>query len=402
MEDHGDLEPAEAHFRKALKLKPSKRAFLLDLARVNRTLSRDTLADAALLAVIASVDTRVAEQAREALQDRTPTREAKMLAESYSPQKELQQRRKVEISAIDMAERSYQLGYLQDALRYYREVNESTPNDPQVKLRLGWVHNQLGNDREAYAWFGRAKRATDPAVAAEAGRAWRNLRPQQALFRPTFWALPMFSSRWHSGFVYGQSKIELNAGKLPIRPYLSMRFAGDAGARNAPAPLSERAITPAIGLASRLWRGITGWAEAGGNIGNTGGLDARGGLIHERGCGHQLGAETPGAFYLASSDANYASRFQNDVMFATRHRAGYTWGPLQAGWMFAAGTDTQRRYWANFVETGPTVRVRLPWVHPAIALTVDLVRGRNFVMEGNPRKPGYYDVRVGLWYAITY
>jgi hypothetical protein len=310
--------------------------------------------------------------------------------------------RKGDLSAIDMADRSFQLGYLRDALGYYEAVEHANPGVPHVALRLGWTNHMLGDDRAAYAWFGKARKSGDPQIAAEARRAWKNLRPEQAAVRPTIWIVPMYSTRWRSAFAYGQVKAEFRAGKLPFRPYATLRFAGDSGAANVPMPLSERAVTPALGIATKPWKRVSFWAEGGGNIGNTRGPDARAGVTHAKGFGHLLGAETPGAFYVIENGVNYASRFGNNVMFGTQNRAGYTIGRLQAGWLFGASTDTRQEYWANFVEFGPSVRMTVPGLPPGLAVNAEFVRGRNFFNQYNPRKPSYWDLRVGLLYAFTY
>ena len=49
-----------------------------------------------------------------------------------------------------------------------------------------------------------------------------NLRPDNELFRTTLWAYPLFSSRWHDVFGYGQIKTEIRLKKLPVP---SLRFA---------------------------------------------------------------------------------------------------------------------------------------------------------------------------------
>src|SRR6185503_20487149 len=69
-------------------------------------------------------------------------------------------------------------------------------------------------------------------------------------------------------FVYAQAKTELRLA-FPIRPYLSLRFIGDArgavrlGANISPQNLSERSVIAGIGLASTPWRGLMTWFEAG-------------------------------------------------------------------------------------------------------------------------------------------
>ena len=47
------------------------------------------------------------------------------------------------------------------------------------------------------------------------------------LGRTTTWIFPLYSSRWHDMFSYGQLKTEFKLGKLPFRPYVSARFIGD-------------------------------------------------------------------------------------------------------------------------------------------------------------------------------
>lgn len=400
-EERDELELAEKHYSEAFRLKPAKRHFLLNLASVRERLGKRIEAYAAWLAALDSPDVRTSERARERMPKGEPPPEAIALAKAYAAPAPPPVR-KGELSAIDMADRSFQLGYLRDALSYYEMAEKANPGNPQVALRLGWTHHMLGDNRAAYAWFGKAKQAADPKISAEARQAWRNLRPEQAAVRPTIWIVPMYSTRWQSAFAYGQVKAEFRAGRLPFRPYATLRFAGDSGAPNLPVPLSERAFTPALGLAMKPWKRISAWAEAGGNIGNTRGPDARAGIHHARGFGHLLGAETPGAFYLIESGVNYASRFGHNVMFATQNRFGYTSGRIQAGWLFGASADTRREYWANFLEFGPSVRLSIPGLPAGMVVSAEFVRGRNFFNEFNPRRADYWDLRVGLLYAFTY
>jgi hypothetical protein len=37
-----------------------------------------------------------------------------------------------------------------------------------------------------------------------------------------------------------------------------------------------------------------------------------------------------------------------------------------------------------------------------VTLTVDAVRGHHMVQTGNPGGAGYFDLRIGLWYALTH
>src|SRR5207244_3154400 len=106
-------------------------------------------------------------------------------------------------------------------------AHEADPIDFDVMLKLGWTYNVLKNDREALKWFDLARKSSDPAVSAEAGKALHNLKPTFARFRTTAWIFPMYSTRWKDLFSYAQVKTEIRIGSLPFRPYVSVRFIGD-------------------------------------------------------------------------------------------------------------------------------------------------------------------------------
>jgi tetratricopeptide (TPR) repeat protein len=315
-----------------------------------------------------------------------------------------------------MAERSYKAGYLKDALKYYTAAHELDPSDAGVVLRLGWISNMLHDDAGALRWFGLARNSADPATAAEARRAYRGLWPQFARVRTSAWMLPMYSSRWHDVFSYGQAKAELKLGSLPFRPYASLRFVGDtqrAVGVGVPTYLSESSFIAAIGVASRYWRGAMLWGEAGSAISYRsrpvhGRMlpDYRGGLSFGRGFGHGIGSERPGWFTELTADAVFISRFGNDGLFYPQWRAGYTPHAVfgvksQVYWNANLTADTARQYWANFVETGPGVRLRCAGLPSGLSFSLNLLGGAYTRNEGNPRRPSFYDVRAGFWYAIT-
>ena len=142
----------------------------------------------------------------------------------------------------------------------------------------------------------------DPLISAEAGKAYQSLRPATARFRTTAWAFPVFSTRWHDLFSYGQVKTDVRTG-WPVRPYISVRFIGDTrltiGAAS-PQYLSESSFILGVGAATQTWHGATAWAEAGSAISYVKGHmlpDYRGGVSWFRGFGHSLTAETPGWFF---------------------------------------------------------------------------------------------------------
>jgi hypothetical protein len=319
----------------------------------------------------------------------------------------------------EMGFKSFHAGYLNDAVRFFSAALENDPLDFPVMLQLGWTHNLLEQDREAVSWFDLASKSQDSAVAGEARRARRNLVPNLRRVRMTVWALPMFSTRWHSGFAYGQVKVDFRIGNLPFRPYLSARFIGDtrsgarAGSFGLPQYLSETAAIPGAGVMTSSWHGLLAWAEAGFTLsylpraGQSGTLpDYRGGVSFSRAWGSLIGAEAAGFFLEHHLDGVYVHRFGRTFLVNTQNRAGVTVpaGPLHAQftWSWNANADAKRQYWANFVETGPGVRFRIDGMPPSMTITADALHGRNTVNEGNPRARLYNDLRVGIWYAFTY
>lgn len=403
-EEAGELPLAARHYEEALRLKPQKRHFLLDIGRVWEQLGDADNAAAAYVAARGSADVRVAELARERLTGLPDVPGAAEAASRYAMPAPVLAHRTVEPMAeppaLEMAERSWNRGYLADARRYYTSALESQPGNSHALLRLALIENMMGNDRAAYRMLDEARRSPDDQVAREAAQAWRNLRPQQALVRQTFWATPLYSTRWRSAFAYGQFKQEFRAGPAVVRPYVSIRFTLDSGARNVPAPLSERSVFVSGGLASRPWKGVTAWGEFGAAMGHLRGPDGRAGVYHARTFGARGDGESRGWFVALTNDANYASRFAHNVLLSSQQRYGYAAGPFQFGWLTGLGADTRREYWGNFAETGPSLRWQLPFL--GAQLRVDAVHGRNLVSRGNPRGPVYTDVRVGIWYAITH
>jgi tetratricopeptide (TPR) repeat protein len=315
------------------------------------------------------------------------------------------------IDAKVMAERSIKAGYMKDALQYLTVAHEIDPGDFDVMLKLGWTYNALRQDLLAIRWFDLARKSTDPHIAAEAGRAWHNLHGATERFRISAWVFPVFSTRWHDLFSYGQVKTEVRTS-LPVTPYVSARFVGDTrltiGAVS-PQDLSESSVIVAMGLATKTWHGITGWAEAGWSISYVKGSmlpDYRGGVSIARGVGHSLRGETPGWFADTTVDALYVSRFNHDSLVYTQSRAGYTAGPQslrgQLYWNANLTFDQKREYWANFVETGPGVRLGGAFLPQSMYLTFNLLRGAYLINTDNPRRPNFNDFRAGFWYAFTH
>ena len=323
-----------------------------------------------------------------------------------------------------MAEKSLKAGYLKDALKYLTIAHENDPVDFAVMLKLGWLYNELRNDREAVRWFNLASKSPDRSISTEAGNAARNLSPEFARFRSTAWVFPFFSTRWHDAFGYAQMKTELRLGKLPLHPYLSTRFVGDTRDTSGstlsnpnPQYLSETSFIFAMGVSTTPWHGMFTWFEAGEAMKYLTGRtdvgtmipDYRGGIAYAKGFGRMLGGDR-GVFFETNDDGVFVSRFQNDFLVYAQNRAGYTLarseslGGLRAQlyWNFNATADRLHQYWANYAETGPGVRFRFDAMPKSMVFSINLLRGFYTVNQDNPRRPNFFDIRAGFWYAFTH
>jgi tetratricopeptide (TPR) repeat protein len=322
-----------------------------------------------------------------------------------------------------LADKSYQAGFLKDALKYYTQLVETDPNDYKSALRLAWTYNQLHQDREAFHLFNQARMAPDAQVAAEAQRAYDNLKPQFQTARASAWMLPFYSSRWKDAFAYGQFKTEVRVPQIPfLRPYVSMRMIGDArGSINKPGEvypqyLSESAVIPGAGVATPVYRGLMAWAEAGYALSylakkddRRGRPDYRGGVSFSRGFGQLLGGSNAGAFAENHEDGVFVSRFNNSLLFYTQNKVGYTLRALESfddlRIQFYVNVnvtaDAKRQYWANFVEYGPGIRLRWKSLPRGMTLSVDYPRGRYLITNNNPNPLSFTDLRAGFWYAFS-
>jgi len=307
------------------------------------------------------------------------------------------------IDAKVMAERSMKAGYMKDALKYLQVAHEADPGDFDVMIKLGWAYNITHQDRLALPWFDLARRSPDPQVASEASQAWRNLESDARLFHTTAWIYPLFSTRWHDFFSYGQVKTEFRAGSF-LRPYLSVRFIGDTrltiGAA-APQYLSESSFIAGAGVRTVPWHGLTGWFEAGSAMSYVTGHmlpDYRGGAS---GQWHRL-PESAGWFVDTSLDALFISRFDDDFLVYGQSRLGYALSRYtQLYWNANITGDIKRQYWADFAETGPGIRLSATFLPRSMWISFNFLRGAYLTNTANPRRPNFTDFRLGLWYAYT-
>ena len=312
-----------------------------------------------------------------------------------------------------MADRSLQAGYLKDALRYLRLAHEADPGDYAVIYKLGAVLNQLQDDAEAIQWFALARSSPDAGIAANASRAWRNLRPSLALLRTTTWMFPFYSSRWQDAFAYGQVKTELRLGKLPFRPYVSVRFVGDSRQTLpggvAPQYLSESSVIVGAGLATRQWHGVMAWAEAGSAISyldHHARPDYRGGVSWARSRGRNIFSSERGFFVEHNADSVFISRFNDDLINYWQTHGGYTpvtpFVASQLVWNAGLTFDAKRQSWANFIETGPGIRLHVNGTPRPLVFSANYLHGAYLINQGNPRRPNFNDLRIGFWYAFTH
>lgn len=407
----GKKDDAEQQFEKLNAMAPedSLSAAQLGFLRLNR--GDYAHAQPLLEQVLKSSDDELTDRVRSALKLPQTMRHRGTTAQRTSEE------------AKTMAEKSMKAGYLKDALKYLTIAHENDPVDFGVMLKLGWLYNVTHDDREAIKWFKLASKSPDPAVSKEADQAFHNLAPAFQLFRTTFWAFPFYSSRWQDAFGYAQVKTEMKLGKLPIRPYISARFVGDVRGTTGstlsnPTPqyLSESSFIFGVGVTTVPQHGIVGWFEAGeavkylSNRHDVGQMipDYRGGISYAKGFGHLMGG-TRGFFFESNEDGVFVSRFQNDMLGYSQNRAGYTFAKLedselvqaQIFFNFNGTADRLRQYWANYVEAGPGVKFHLRDMPRGMLFSVTFLRGVYTVNEYNPRRPNFYDLRAGFWYAFT-
>jgi Tfp pilus assembly protein PilF len=335
--------------------------------------------------------------------------------------------------AKEMGRKSYEAGFIPDAIRYYQEAHRLDPADFGTMLRLAWALNMAKRDDEALRWFALASRSPDAAIANEAQTAIRNLTTPAASpsaqaapagregIVSSLWVMPMHSSRWGSTFSYAQAKLEWESRRLPVVPYFSVRFVGDTtgsiGAAN-PQFLSENAFILGLGARTRPWKGVVGWAEAGSTMAYlasrreaAGGMlpDYRGGISQFRLVGPSLLSARRGAFAETMNDLVYIHRFDKDTLAISRNRVGWHLGKLEAMGSLQLqafvnlnlNTDFKRQAWANFVEAGPGVRVRWAWMPPSVSFTFSYLRGHHTIRRIDERPNTYNDFQAGFWYAVS-
>jgi len=341
--------------------------------------------------------------------------------------------------AKQMAAKSYDSGYIPDAIRYYQQAHELDPTDFDTMLKLGYSLNMGRRDQEALQWFFLAARSPDIQISSQAKSALKNLTtpapsgaamaaiqpasesPASRAITTSVWAMPMHSTRWGSTFAYSQAKAELNLPDWKLVPYLSLRFVGDTtgsvGGAN-PQFLSENAFILGAGLRSKVKHGVLAWAEAGSAMAYLGqqreqtaafAPDYRGGISQFKLFGPSMLADRPGWFTETMNDLVYIHRFDRDTLAISRNRIGRHFGGQQAlGGLQAqlflnlnANADFKRQAWASFFEAGPGFRLRWKDLPPSMSFTFNVLRGFHPISRIDGRPNTYTDFQAGFWYAYS-
>jgi hypothetical protein len=107
--------------------------------------------------------------------------------------------------------------------------------------------------------------------------------------------------------------------------------------------------------------------------------------------------ESTGWFIDTSADGLYMSRFDKDYLLYDQSRAGYVVSShVQLYWNGNITLDLKGQAWADFVETGPGVRVSSRLLPKSMWVSGNLLRGM-YLTTGL----AFTDVRLGVWYAFT-
>jgi hypothetical protein len=184
-----------------------------------------------------------------------------------------------------------------------------------------------------------------------------------------------------------------------------------------PQYLSESSFIFGVGVTTLPQHGVVGWFEVGEAVKylpsrtDVGAMipDYRGGIAYAKGFGHLMGG-SKGYFFESNEDGVFVSRFQDDMLAYSQNRTGYTFAKTettellqaQVYFNFNGTADRLGQYWANYVEAGPGVRFRLRSLPKGMLCSVNFLRGVYTVNEYNPRRPNFFDLRAGFWYAFTH
>ncbi len=430
--------PSVADFRRALELDPRNNSLRRDLAYLYLNLQQPRQAVAEFERIIAQepedwqsvaqlamlyVDAGQGARARpllERVMQRAHPDLARKAAETLLRIGGADQKEKERLEQMRGGYTALSANNLRAAAEMFEGAWRIDPACAAVPLQLGWIYNMLHQDAVAVQWFKLAGNSADPYVAATARRAIRNLEMGLRRVVYTFWSNPVISSRWQDVFGYAQWKAELKIKKLPFRPYVSLRFNGDARTRSQdPAALfySDGGWTAGIGVFAQPRKDLYLWGEVGNTLSyyrrpvpGTDRLypDYRGGATWFRTFGPMLYTDLPGyrRFTELAVASIFISRYSNDVFNYVQTRTGLHLprvGLMNSQAYVAVNfvKDVRDLYWANFLEAGPgfTFGFRN---FPQMQTSVGLYRGSYTRNLYNPRRPNFWDLRLNIWYARSF
>ncbi len=156
-EQSDDFSLAAEHYQKAWRLRPDRRALLLDLGRVWKAENRAEDAGAGLLAASRSVEPRVAEAAQELLPQRYPFVYEFQKALDLDPSN-VELRRELAYLHLAMDDHS-------QAEEQFQMVAEGAPDDLLSAAQLGFLRLSRGDSAGATPLFERVLAGNDKALA---------------------------------------------------------------------------------------------------------------------------------------------------------------------------------------------------------------------------------------------
>lgn len=313
------------------------------------------------------------------------------------------------------------LGNFDAAIAAFEQSLRLEPNNLEVRAQVAYLQDRLGRRRAAAANFRAAMRAADRRVAADACRAYGNIRslPDRFLPRPWFaeyYAAPEYRTHFPVAVVPFEARVGLTFGERTIiEPYGSLRITYDTRSGTTvfgPQIFFDNVIVPALGVRVRPLAELPFFVfvEGGAAFDLTDRDrppwrgDVRGGLVGYYEWNTALACPLVDRFPLRPIadfyvDAVYYSRYGNFITYG-RARPGLRLFESESvtldGYALISGTiDTRGIKDNRQADVGGGVALRL---HDLLGLTVRAEGVRVFRL-GNS---GYTDFRVRVEHTVRF
>ena len=351
----GSPRDARLEFEIVYREHPQDLGIALELGYLSQQMHEESAAEDYFKAAAASTDATIAQQAQAAL--------TKLQA---SQEQERKQR------AYDLLAQ----GRRAEALKLFERVHEADPSDAPTNLQMGYLYDTLGDLPKAREMFEAERGNQNPQVAAQATSALAEINRQSKWWWGNVYAAPFYQSRFSNEVNPVSAKIGLQTSPY-LQPYIGLRIARDIRSVSGDLPVifSDNAAVFALGLQSSiLGHGTNLYAEAGTAISlmsqPTQGRavpDYRVGFtwFQPWGVGLTQASEiSPHRFSLTGSgygDVGFYSRYDHNVIGYLQLREGvnlptaHTF-PVQVLAALNLVKDSNRDFYNNVVEVGPTVR----------------------------------------------